>query len=65
MNLREEPVSFIFTATQAQLAEFPGLPSVVKLDAEMTVRLTTSDITSDPSNRDAEEEQAEADEIEK
>lgn len=47
VNLRDEPVSFMFRPTQAQLALKKDMPAIVKLDAELTVRLTTSDITSD------------------
>lgn len=63
VNLRDEPVSFMFTPTQAQQAANPNIPAVVKVDAEITVRLTTSSLTSDPSNDDHEETQREAEEL--
>lgn len=46
VNTKEEPVSFMFRPTQAQLSENKNLPAVVKLDGLITVRLTTSELTS-------------------
>lgn len=65
VGLFNEPVSFMFRPTQAQLAEKPTLPAIVKLDAEITVRGTDSPLTSDPQFDDLEEAKREEAEVEK
>lgn len=59
-----EHVSFMFRPTQAQIAEDPSIPSIVKLDAEITVRITNDEkLTSDAKFNDLEEAKWEEEEV--
>lgn len=63
IGLSNEPVSFMFRPNQAQLASKADIPLIVKVDAEISVRPSSTDITSLPEYDDDEDEKREEQEI--
>lgn len=61
----DEPVSFMFKPDQSQLAEIPNLPVLVKIDAELSVRPSDSELTTAKEYDDKGEAEWEKAELEK
>lgn len=61
----DEPISFMFKPNQGQLAEIADLPVLVKIDAELTVRPSDSDLTTSNDYYDKNEADWEVQELEK
>lgn len=61
----DEPVSFMFKPDQSQLAEIPNLPVLVKIDAELSVRPSDSELTTANEYDDKGEAEWEKAELEK
>ena len=59
VGLYDEPISFMFRPSQAQLAANKDIPLIVKLDGELTVRLSSSELTSNSKFDDNEDEMRE------
>lgn len=55
----------MFKPDQSQLAEIPNLPVLVKIDAEITVRPSDSEITTKMEYEDKNEADYEAEALEK
>ena len=65
VDANQESVSFMFKPDQSQLAEIPNLPVLVKIDAELTVRPSESEITTSMEYVDKSEADYEAEALEK
>lgn len=65
VDSHDEKISFMFKPDQSQFAEIPDLPLLVKIDAELTVRPSESDLTTNMDFEDKNEADYEAEALEK